>query len=203
MINLGLNFKEAFSKGQVETATIPGAPALIKGVSYWRPDLINAQKIIESTLLGFEDKLGFEEDSVKTDATVEKKQKERRKLSINEVARITKQVDFSENPLHDFDKTLIVEVLNGYGGPAAAQISARVLKNFGVKVVRFGNAGNFSYNETLIVDWKGQVVKTLALAKTLSIDPSRIIVYDKPEKSIDVTLVLGHDWEGIKRSLSQ
>ena len=48
------------------------------------------------------------------------------------------------------------------------------------------------------MDWKGNTDRTIALAAALRIDPSKIIVYDRPEKKLDVSIVLGKDWESIR-----
>ena len=96
-----------------------------------------------------------------------------------------------------------VEVLNGLGIKGVAQDAASLLKDHGIQVARFGNAGSFSYDETLIVDWKGNIEKVIVLANLLKIDPERIIVYDRPSKPLDATLVLGKDWNSIVESLSK
>ena len=51
------------------------------------------------------------------------------------------------------------------------------------------------------MDWKGNVENSLALAHYLGIDPDKIIVYDKPNKPLDATLVMGSDWTDIKQRL--
>ena len=71
----------------------------------------------------------------------------------------------------------------------ATDVAAR-----GIDVARVDNAGSFNYENTLIVDWKGNIEKVLVLAQLLKIDPKHIIVYDRPSKPLDATLVLGKDW---------
>ena len=107
------------------------------------------------------------------------------------------------NEKEESPKAINVEVLNGLGLPGSAKVAARYLKKKGLKVSKFGNAGTFSYDETLIVDWKGNVSASLLLSKLLKIDPSKIIVYDKPSKTIDVTVVLGKDWKQLSEQLKK
>jgi hypothetical protein len=55
------------------------------------------------------------------------------------------------------------------------------------------NAAHFNYPETLLVDWKGNLTKAMALATELHISADNIIVYDRPNKPLDFTIVVGHD----------
>ena len=117
---------------------------------------------------------------------------DRRGVSPDEVMRVIDQSDFLENNFSN--KNLRVEILNGVGSGGIAKIAASFLKSKGIIVPRFANAGSFDYDETVIVDWKGNLDKSVALAHLLQIDPERIIVYDRPQKPLDITLVLGKDW---------
>ena len=60
-------------------------------------------------------------------------------------------------------------------------------------MVRINNSESFNYESTLIVDWKGNLEKSMQLAKLLQIDESNIVVYDRKDKPLDITLVLGKD----------
>ena len=121
---------------------------------------------------------------------------ERRGLFPEEVKRMASLVDLEEK------KELIgikVEVLNGFGKPGEAMTAARILKSEKMIVPRYADAGKFDYSHTKIVDWKGNIEKSLKLANLLEIDPKYIIVYDKPKKNLDITIVLGQDWLKIKK----
>ena len=98
-------------------------------------------------------------------------------------------------------KKMIVEVLNGNGISGEAQYAARFLKTNGVIIKGFADAGHFEYPETLIVDWKGNDVDAIKLAEFFQIDPKNIIKHNKPQKTIDFSLVLGQDWNTIKSSI--
>ena len=198
MVNLALQFSDAFKSGNIDKGTVPGAITLIKGVSYWRPDISLMDKAIEKVLYGFnaKEKIVANVKTVDKEASLDK----RRKLSIKEVSRITEQVEIIKEAPAALPG-LIIEVLNGFGKPKAAQVAARFLKSKGIQVPKYSNAGTFSYTDTLIVDWKGNVESSLSLAQIMKIDPSKIIVYDKPDKPIDFTIVLGADWETLKNEL--
>jgi LCP family protein required for cell wall assembly len=198
MVNLALQFSEAYKDGSVDKGTVPGAITMIKGVSYWRPDIVLMDKALRRVVFGFNGKRKIVSRVGTVDEVSSKEP--RRMLNIKEVTRITEQSEPDESEIANV-KGLIVEVLNGFGRPFAAQEGARFFKRFGIRVSNYGNAGTFSYDETLVVDWKGKVDASLAVAALLKIDPSKIIVYDKPGKPIDITVVLGEDWETLQKEL--
>jgi LCP family protein required for cell wall assembly len=144
-------------------------------------------------------------------AVKEKKKTEKviKKVSEKVIKKVAKkaevkvaQVKIIENRvLLAKDKLLVLEVLNGNGADFLAQHGARFFKGKGFKVKRFDNAGNFRYQKTLIVDWKGNLAAVLRLANYLFIDPENIIVYDRPQKGTDITIVLGKDWSELKKKM--
>jgi LCP family protein required for cell wall assembly len=201
MISMGLQFKDAFVSGAVDKGTVPGAITLINGASYWRPDIAKLDKVVTEALLGFgEDDIIVEDTRVVT-VDEEASQDDRRIVTTKEVRRVTEQSEMAPEILQRTG--MKVEVLNGLGVKGVAQEASALLKDQGVQVTRFGNAGSFSYDETLIVDWKGNIEKVIVLANLLKIDPDRIIVYDRPSKPLDATLVLGKDWNSIVERLSK
>ncbi len=188
-------FKESFQLGHVESGTVPGALSLIDGVSYWRPDIIGMDRVIDEVLLGFDK---FSEPIFTKIETPDPKasQDARRYVTLKEVHRVLQKNEKVTG--HSFSRPMKVEVLNGYGGKYVATELVRHLRESGMHVFNYGNAGTFSYDETLIVDWKGNIQDSVMLAQMLSIDSSKIIVYDRSDKKIDATIVLGRDWEAIK-----
>jgi hypothetical protein len=94
------------------------------------------------------------------------------------------------------EEPVLVEVLNGNGKAGIASSTARFLKEKNMVVTRVDNSESFDYKNTIIVDWKGNLEKSMRLAKLLNIDPSNIVVYDRKEKPLDITLVLGKNWTG-------
>jgi len=151
--------------------------------------------------------LGFgsiaEKEVVAKIKTVDKEagQDARRTMTLKEVNWFSQQADLEKPKQYLKQANLVVEILNGYGGAGEANRLAAHLKKFGISVKRTGNAASFQYKETLIVDWKGKLDASLALAQVLSIDPTKIIVYDKPEKTLGITIVLGQDWVTSKQHI--
>lgn len=196
MINLAVQFGDSLSKGNVDKATVPGEVGLIAGVSYWKPDMTRLDKLMENVIMGIHQEATVNRQ-VKT-VDVKASQDNRRQLTLKEVSRAVVQAQ----DVYDMaNLKMSVEILNGYGAPQVAFDAAAYFKSWGAKVNRVHNAGSFSYKETLIVDWKGDVNKTVAIAKLLGIDASRIIVYDRPNKTLDITIVLGNDWPALKSKL--
>lgn len=200
MISLSKPFAEALRAGKVNTTSVPGAITLINGISYWRPDITGMDRLIQQVLFGFDKQMAMADIPKTVVETKDKKasQDNRRRPTIREVRRITQQNKATDRKaLSDMS----VEVLNGMGIPGQAQVGAREMKDLGLRVSRFGNAGSYDYEKTLIVDWHGTLNKTVILAGVLGIDPSNIIVYDRPDKSLEATLVLGQDWPRIQHEL--
>lgn len=200
MVGLVNAFQDAYQNGDIINETVPGVVTLEKGVSYWRPDIVALDRVVQYQLFGFEQSPLSAEVKVQT-IDPSASQEDRRKVTLKEVTRIAKQMDIKQPTLKQLPKPLIIEVLNGYGGVGEAMAVAHQLRLQQMRIKRFNNAGSFSYEETLLVDWKGDIQNTLVLAQALSIDPTKIIVYDRPDKKLDVTLVLGKDWPFIKQKL--
>ncbi|NDC82805.1 LytR family transcriptional regulator [bacterium] len=191
-----VQFRDAIREKNVDTGTVPGDVALIGGVSYWKPNISEMDKTISTILMGIDgskDQVVSKVETSDSDAS----QDTRRKVTLKEIDRITSQSDSHPKPPSNSKSTpptpLVVEVLNGSGLPGEANRLAAKLKKMGYKVKRTGNAGSFKYAHSMMVDWKGKVDNSVNLATTLSIDPGKIIVYDRPTKSIDITIVIGRD----------
>jgi len=200
IIGLGQEMAEVFRTGTVVKGTVPGTVALIDGVSYWRPDIVKLDtSLIQSiTKTPSTPTVSVEETRVKT---VDKKasKEERRLVKSEEVVRVAEQGDLTKNAFKQ--REFVVEVLNGSGRKGVAMGTAAFIKKKGIKVKRFGNAGSFKYDKTVLIDWKGSLEKALAIASLLQIDPQNIIVYDRPEKPLDATVVIGRDWETLHSKL--
>jgi len=201
IIGLAVQFKQAFANGTIQTGTLPGVPSIIDNISYWKPELQLVDKTVQDVLMGsVQEKSGIV-SKIETKDKQASQTDNRRRVTLNELNRVVNQTESSTKELKLLKKPLSIEILNGCGKPGEAQYAAKLLKQLGMKVVRWGNAGTYRYDETLMVDWRGDVEPVLVLARAISIDPSKIIVYDKPSKTIDVTLVLGKDWPEIKARL--
>ena len=199
LINLAVQFGQAFKAGGVEKGTVPGAVKLVEGVSYWEPDITKTDALVESVVLGFGHEEEWEDTNFIETPDKEASQEDRRKVTVNEIHRVSSQKELVATTMPNFD--IRFEILNGIGHKGEALIAADLFEALNLNVLRFDNAGSFNYDKTVIVDWKGDIDTMVALAAALQIDPDNIIVYDRPEKSLDVTIVLGNDWFQIKEKL--
>lgn len=184
MTRLAMHFLDVAKTKSIETDVIPGAVVLLDGVSYWRPDFAAIDHMIEQTLFGFKDS-----------TPVDTEQSHRRTLTSREMSRV-----YQSQTVNQMDtvspKTLAnlrVEILNGNGLAGSAAGVSTQLQTYHVYIPNMDNAAHFNYPETLLVDWKGNLTKAMALATVLHISADNIIVYDRPNKPLDFTIVVGHD----------
>ena len=194
MISLSIHFTEVFRYGNIKRATVPGAVVLENGMSFWKPDIIKMDHLIDEVLLGFDQDDSSELVVVKDFAAT---QDNREVLSDMDIFRITDQIDLDHFSLEGVK----IEILNGYGAQGAANQAVELFRSIGCIVARVDNAASFEYEETVVVDWNRKVNNALNLAKFIDIDPSRIIVYHNYDKPIDLTLVLGKDWPKLYKRL--
>ena len=155
---------------------------IIDGVSYWRPNIVYLDSLITKTFVDFKG----ENSIAKTNAISDKKF-----VSKNQIKRVKQQLVLDQQQSIRTEDPVLVEVLNGNGQAGIASSTARFLKEKNIVIKRVDNSESFDYKNTIIVDWKGNLEKSLRLAKLLNIDPSNIVVYDRKEKPLDITLVLG------------
>lgn len=222
IFTLALEMRGAFMLNNISINTIPGAVVLLEGVSYWRADIPSALNLIDKVIHGFErveapdtrvdstkaKRLAKKFDKKETKTVAKKaiiknkneknKLGEPRTLNNREINKISKTLhNTPKDQILPEQMHLSVEILNGAGVPLIAQRTAKVLKDKKIKVPWVGNAGHFNYPNTVIVDWKGLTKEVMQLANSLGVDPKHIVTYYKPNKKLDVTLVLGHDWPQI------
>lgn len=195
MIAIAVQFSKAMESGRIRASSVPGSITLENGVSYWKANISELDNVVDDIFFGSDD----DRDHVDIVEVNDDSNDERRQVNADEIRRVASVTNIAEANLTVFNEPLIVEVLNGYGRPGEAQVAARFLKDQGAKVFRYGNSGSFSYEETVLVSWKNDIERIVLLASILYIDPSKIIVYDRPDKQIDATVVLGKDWESIKK----
>ncbi|OGI09256.1 MAG: hypothetical protein A2Y40_08895 [Candidatus Margulisbacteria bacterium GWF2_35_9] len=194
IFNMGLDLKAAAENGDLKVNTLPGAIVLIDKVSYWKIDLPEAIKMIDETIHGFshENVTLAEENTITTSIGVAKK------LTMKEVSQLMPKREIQEM-IFPSTVSVSIEVLNGNGEKGLAVEVADMLTKRGVVVPKTGNGAHFNYPNTVIVDWKGKTVEALTLAKAINIDPKNIITYYLPLKGLDITIVLGKDWDQIRQ----
>jgi hypothetical protein len=86
---------------------------------------------------------------------------------------------------------VVVEVLNGCGVHGLAERVGDYLRNQGFDVIFVGNADDFGYVETLVVDRCGDRSKALAVAEALRRDT--VIFQVGGAFFVDVSVVVGSD----------
>jgi calcineurin-like phosphoesterase len=86
---------------------------------------------------------------------------------------------------------VIVEVLNGCGIKGIAEDVAQRLRSRGFDVMFVGNADDFSFQETLVVDRSGDRDKAFTVADALGV--TDVIHQVRSAFFVDVTVVVGGD----------
>lgn len=114
------------------------------------------------------------------------------------IQRLVKGYELIGNPLPDLKKPpeLSIEVLNGNGINRMCSNATKKLRALGYYVKSIGDAGEYNYKKTILVNWHSDRNEDEAyiLARKLYIKPNNIINFNYPNKNLDFTLVLGHDW---------
>lgn len=224
MLGFATQFGDAFISNRFQSGTVPGAVALIGGVSYWRPDITAMDTVVDQTLFGFDVAKTAPTPIVAYSAPLPKEIKPakkvakpvassrmtkapapskkvpepevRRQATKSEITRIATQTDLdTSQSLSLAQQALKLEILNGVGAEGLATRVTQLMAAKGYQVVRVDNSQRFDYPESKIVDWKDNLQTVLVLANDLGIDPKNIVIYDRPAKPLDVTLVIGEDWE--------
>ncbi|MEK7298824.1 MAG: LCP family protein [Candidatus Margulisiibacteriota bacterium] len=182
-----------FKNGRIEITTVPGEGTLIGGVSYWRPDTLALARTVDNALFGLNNQAP-ELATVETQDRRSSAEEKRRYLTYKEMQVLEAPASVATAELKVAGQSLVIEVLNGNGTPGQARRTADLIRAKGFKILRVGNAASHGYQKTLLVDWKGKIEPVVQLAQVLGVDADRIIVYNKPTKQLDATLVLGADW---------
>jgi hypothetical protein len=111
-------------------------------------------------------------------------------------AEVNKEAE--RKPL-DLSSPTRVQLLNGCGVRGFTKGIAPILQERGFDVREAGNADNFRYEYTLVLDRRGDLARALALADSFGI--SHTYVRSEPDDrlvDIDVTLIVGRDYRTLK-----
>jgi anionic cell wall polymer biosynthesis LytR-Cps2A-Psr (LCP) family protein len=104
--------------------------------------------------------------------------------------------------------TITIEILNGTNRRGLAARTAQLFKSFGYEIGRVGNADSFDYEKTVIIDRSGNVNKAQKAANLVRCsriettarpdldDDSKYESLPEPEEGVDVTILLGNDFDG-------
>jgi LCP family protein required for cell wall assembly len=176
-LHLFLKKRDALS---IKYLTVPGSVRLIDGVSYWRPDIVYLDNLISKTFVD------YDPNENSTDPP------QKKFLTTQQIRRVKQQLALDKPSTNQHP--VIIEVLNGNGKNGLATQTAQFLRKKNLVVSKVSNSQSFDYKHTVIVDWKGNLEKSLYLSKLLNIDASNIVVYNRQDKPLDITLVLGKNW---------
>ncbi len=91
-----------------------------------------------------------------------------------------------------------LDVLNGCGASGAASTITAYLRSRGYDVVELRNYRTFDVPQSLVIDRTGQRENALKLAAALGIAKGNIVVQISPDYFVDVSLVVGKDYQTLK-----
>ncbi len=95
--------------------------------------------------------------------------------------------------------TFTMEVLNGTGTVGLAKRTTKELRRMGIDVLIEGNADSFNFNESVLVDRKGNPALMRHLSRLL--DCRRIVIQIDERSHVDVTFIVGRDIDRLKIAL--
>lgn len=90
-----------------------------------------------------------------------------------------------------------LEVLNGCGITGIATRFTDRLREYGFDVVETGNYDHFNVSETFVISRSGQMENAYRVANALGISREQVIREQSPDFYLDVTLVIGTDYESL------
>lgn len=90
-------------------------------------------------------------------------------------------------------KVIRVRVLNGTDTVGLANRTANLLRGFGFTVVEIGNADQNDYANTIILDHSEEQDRGNRIAQVIQ---APTITREEPMENIDITLILGRDFDG-------
>lgn len=97
-----------------------------------------------------------------------------------------------ESPARPAGPRVRVEVLNGGGVAGRARQATRRLRNAGLDVVYFGNAGGAARDSSLVLSRGADPGGAQRAARALGI--GRVVARPDSALYVDATVVLGRDW---------
>lgn len=91
-----------------------------------------------------------------------------------------------------------LEVLNGCGVPGIASTFTSALRNNGFDVVDSGNFERFDIDKSFIISRTNSIENAKRVAMALGINEENIITEASPDYYLDVTVVVGSDFNQLK-----
>lgn len=90
-----------------------------------------------------------------------------------------------------------LEVLNGCGVSGIATRFTDKLREYGFDVVETGNYDHFNVSKTFVLSRSGQMENAYRVANALGISQEQVIREQSPDFYLDVTLIIGSDYESL------
>jgi hypothetical protein len=90
-----------------------------------------------------------------------------------------------------------MEVLNGAGIPGLATRYTSSLRQFGFDVVETGNFDHFNVTNSMVISRNGEMENARRVARAIGISEQFILREESPDFYLDVTLVIGADFESL------
>lgn len=90
-----------------------------------------------------------------------------------------------------------LEVLNGCGITGIATRFTDKLREYGFDVVETGNYDHFDVSNTFVISRSGQMENAYRVADALGISRQQVLREQAPEFYLDVTLIIGSDYESL------
>lgn len=87
-----------------------------------------------------------------------------------------------------------VEVLNGCGVGGVGDKITDIIRSKGIDVVKTGNYITFDVDQTFIIDRVGKIETAYKVADSLGIDKKNIIAQTNKQYFLDLTIVIGKDF---------
>lgn len=112
------------------------------------------------------------------------------------VVLVANSLFFSERAERANEAVIVVEVRNGCGVSGLGDRVARYLRNQGFDVILVGNAEDFEFAETMVVDRSGEWAKAHEVARALG--GVQVVQQISSATLADATVVIGRDFEGFE-----
>jgi calcineurin-like phosphoesterase len=91
------------------------------------------------------------------------------------------------------ESTVVIEVLNGCGRKGIGERATELLTDLGFDVMFLGNADDFQYQETLVLDRVGDRSKAVGITEALGV--GSVISQLNSNSYVEATVIVGKDFD--------
>jgi hypothetical protein len=117
------------------------------------------------------------------------------KLIKETVQRIDETLGQTNN-FSDDVMTVRVEILNGTSVTGLASRTAQIFRSYGFRIAAVTNAETSDYERTVVLDRRGNPEATRRVAELIRCDLIHTRIEDNRDETVDVTVILGKDFDG-------